>query len=285
MPQTKSCWSAVVQSPQNDDTCKRRTRFRQVRAHKMTHFQNQNESCMSYYWCQRCVSEFAIVRGPLLCGSMCVCMVQSKGRAVSRLLESFAADDGFQLGGDSSFSDEDEENSSSSIRHSPGDFQPGKEICAKPLTDWLTDFHWLHTHLYEFCLGHIHQVVVHTTTWGELPFKIKKRKVAFHIFQNVYTDNIPHLCCDWASRTQTEHIHRLYVFNRNWYLIASVFHFCSQLLQTAYWPKTCWLKDWKFSSVKKMSFCMLPAWELWICLTCEHNANTLCVWNPSIIQH
>ncbi|KAK3553299.1 hypothetical protein QTP86_032746 [Hemibagrus guttatus] len=68
----KSCWSAVVQSPQSDDTCKRRTRFR-----------------------------------------------QSKGRAVSRLLESFAADDGFQLGGDSSFSDEDEENSSSSTRHSP----------------------------------------------------------------------------------------------------------------------------------------------------------------------
>ncbi|KAK2829276.1 hypothetical protein Q7C36_017266 [Tachysurus vachellii] len=68
----KSCWSTVVQSPQSDDTCKRRTRFR-----------------------------------------------QSKGRAVSRLLESFAADDGFQLGGDSSFSDEDEENSSSSTRCSP----------------------------------------------------------------------------------------------------------------------------------------------------------------------
>ncbi|KAM9457155.1 BAH and coiled-coil domain-containing protein 1 isoform 3-T3 [Clarias gariepinus] len=68
----KSCWSAVVQSAQSDDNCKRRTRFR-----------------------------------------------QSKGRAVSRLLESFAADDGFQLGGDSSFSDEDEENSSSSTRSSP----------------------------------------------------------------------------------------------------------------------------------------------------------------------
>ncbi|XP_046722582.1 BAH and coiled-coil domain-containing protein 1 isoform X2 [Silurus meridionalis] len=76
LSKTKSCWSAVVQSSQGDDTCKRRTRFR-----------------------------------------------QSKGRAVSRLLESFAADDGFQLGEDSSFSDEDEddddENFSSSTRNSP----------------------------------------------------------------------------------------------------------------------------------------------------------------------
>ncbi|XP_062874521.1 BAH and coiled-coil domain-containing protein 1 isoform X2 [Trichomycterus rosablanca] len=58
----KSCWSAVAQSPQSEDNCKRRTRFR-----------------------------------------------QSKGRAVSRLLESFTADEGFQLGEDGSFSDEDEE--------------------------------------------------------------------------------------------------------------------------------------------------------------------------------
>lgn len=36
---------------------------------------------------------------------------QSKGRAVSRLLESFAADEGFQMDG-SSFSEEEEEESS-----------------------------------------------------------------------------------------------------------------------------------------------------------------------------
>ncbi|TSK87567.1 BAH and coiled-coil domain-containing protein 1 [Bagarius yarrelli] len=65
-------WSAVVQSPGIDESCKRRTRFR-----------------------------------------------QSKGRAVCRLLESFAADDGFQMGGGSSFSDEDEENSLSSAKQSP----------------------------------------------------------------------------------------------------------------------------------------------------------------------
>ncbi|XP_017569542.1 BAH and coiled-coil domain-containing protein 1 isoform X2 [Pygocentrus nattereri] len=44
---------------------------------------------------------------------------QSKGRAVSRLLESFAADDGFRLGEDSSFSDEDEGGNSSSHSRNP----------------------------------------------------------------------------------------------------------------------------------------------------------------------
>uniref|UniRef100_A0A4W4HIA2 BAH domain-containing protein n=1 Tax=Electrophorus electricus TaxID=8005 RepID=A0A4W4HIA2_ELEEL len=39
---------------------------------------------------------------------------RSKGRAVSRLLESFAENDGFQLGEDSSFSDEEEDSNSSS---------------------------------------------------------------------------------------------------------------------------------------------------------------------------
>lgn len=37
--QTKT-WSAVVQAPKSDDTCKRRTRFRQVHAHRMSYFQN-----------------------------------------------------------------------------------------------------------------------------------------------------------------------------------------------------------------------------------------------------
>lgn len=46
-------------------------------------------------------------------------MVQSKGRAVSRLLESFAADEGFRLGEDSSFSDEDEERKVSSNSRTP----------------------------------------------------------------------------------------------------------------------------------------------------------------------
>ncbi|XP_077086774.1 BAH and coiled-coil domain-containing protein 1 isoform X3 [Siphateles boraxobius] len=39
---------------------------------------------------------------------------ESKGRAVSRLMESFAADEGFHLGEDSSFSEEDEERNASS---------------------------------------------------------------------------------------------------------------------------------------------------------------------------
>ncbi|XP_035381356.1 BAH and coiled-coil domain-containing protein 1 isoform X1 [Electrophorus electricus] len=44
---------------------------------------------------------------------------QSKGRAVSRLLESFAENDGFQLGEDSSFSDEEEDSNSSSRSKNP----------------------------------------------------------------------------------------------------------------------------------------------------------------------
>ncbi len=47
-------------------------------------------------------------------------MVQSKGRAVSRLMESFAADEGFHLGEDSSFSEEDERKVSSNSRSAPG---------------------------------------------------------------------------------------------------------------------------------------------------------------------
>lgn len=47
-------------------------------------------------------------------------MVQSKGRAVSRLMESFAADEGFHLGEDSSFSEEDERKVSLNSRTAPG---------------------------------------------------------------------------------------------------------------------------------------------------------------------
>ncbi len=47
-------------------------------------------------------------------------MVQSKGRAVSRLMESFAADEGFHLGEDSSFSEEDERKVSWNSRSAPG---------------------------------------------------------------------------------------------------------------------------------------------------------------------
>uniref|UniRef100_A0A8C2H307 BAH domain and coiled-coil containing 1a n=1 Tax=Cyprinus carpio TaxID=7962 RepID=A0A8C2H307_CYPCA len=46
--------------------------------------------------------------------------VQSKGRAVSRLMESFAADEGFHLGEDSSFSEDDERKVSSNSRSAPG---------------------------------------------------------------------------------------------------------------------------------------------------------------------
>ncbi len=47
-------------------------------------------------------------------------VVQSKGRAVSRLMESFAADEGFHLGEDSSFSEEDERKVSWNSRSAPG---------------------------------------------------------------------------------------------------------------------------------------------------------------------
>lgn len=56
-----------------------------------------------------------------------VSVVQSKGRAVSRLMESFAADEGFHLGEDSSFSDEDEERKVSSN----GRFAPGEQLFNK----------------------------------------------------------------------------------------------------------------------------------------------------------
>lgn len=53
-----------------------------------------------------------------------VSVVQSKGRAVSRLMESFAANEGFHLGEDSSFSEEDEERKVSSN----GRFAPGEQL-------------------------------------------------------------------------------------------------------------------------------------------------------------
>lgn len=51
-------------------------------------------------------------------------VVQSKGRAVSRLMESFAADEGFHLGEDSSFSEEDERKVSWNSRSAPGKWMP-----------------------------------------------------------------------------------------------------------------------------------------------------------------
>ncbi|XP_049324070.1 BAH and coiled-coil domain-containing protein 1 isoform X2 [Astyanax mexicanus] len=61
---------------------------------------------------------------------------QSKGRAVSRLLESFAADEGFRLGEDSSFSDEDEEGNSSSRSRTPP-APPNCVLSKDQLTDGL----------------------------------------------------------------------------------------------------------------------------------------------------
>lgn len=62
--------------------------------------------------------------------AVCVCVFQSKGRAVSRLMESFAADEGFHLGEDSSFSEEDEERDGPSN----GRFAPGVNNCLTKLT-------------------------------------------------------------------------------------------------------------------------------------------------------
>uniref|UniRef100_A0A3B1IT41 BAH domain and coiled-coil containing 1 n=1 Tax=Astyanax mexicanus TaxID=7994 RepID=A0A3B1IT41_ASTMX len=67
---------------------------------------------------------------------VCYCVVQSKGRAVSRLLESFAADEGFRLGEDSSFSDEDEEGNSSSRSRTPP-APPNCVLSKDQLTDGL----------------------------------------------------------------------------------------------------------------------------------------------------
>ncbi|XP_056609920.1 BAH and coiled-coil domain-containing protein 1 isoform X2 [Triplophysa dalaica] len=61
---------------------------------------------------------------------------ESKGRAVSRLLESFAADEGFRLGEDSSFSDEDEERKVSSNSRTPS-APPNCVLTREMLTDGL----------------------------------------------------------------------------------------------------------------------------------------------------
>ncbi|KAI7802964.1 putative BAH and coiled-coil domain-containing protein 1-like [Triplophysa rosa] len=61
---------------------------------------------------------------------------ESKGRAVSRLLESFAADEGFRLGEDSSFSDEDEERKVSSNSRTPP-APPNCVLTREMLTDGL----------------------------------------------------------------------------------------------------------------------------------------------------
>ncbi|XP_051573330.1 BAH and coiled-coil domain-containing protein 1 [Myxocyprinus asiaticus] len=61
---------------------------------------------------------------------------ESKGRAVSRLLESFAADDGFHLGEDSSFSDEEEERKCSSHSRTPP-APPNCVLTKEMLTDGL----------------------------------------------------------------------------------------------------------------------------------------------------
>nr|XP_009298101.1 BAH and coiled-coil domain-containing protein 1-like isoform X1 [Danio rerio] len=61
---------------------------------------------------------------------------ESKGRAVSRLMESFAADEGFHLGEDSSFSEEDEERKvSASCRIAPA--PPNCVLTKELLTDGL----------------------------------------------------------------------------------------------------------------------------------------------------
>uniref|UniRef100_A0A673KAG9 BAH domain and coiled-coil containing 1a n=1 Tax=Sinocyclocheilus rhinocerous TaxID=307959 RepID=A0A673KAG9_9TELE len=61
--------------------------------------------------------------------------VSSKGRAVSRLMESFAADEGFQLGEDSSFSEEDERKVSANSRTAP--VPPNCILTKELLTDRL----------------------------------------------------------------------------------------------------------------------------------------------------
>ncbi|XP_016310428.1 BAH and coiled-coil domain-containing protein 1-like [Sinocyclocheilus anshuiensis] len=60
---------------------------------------------------------------------------ESKGRAVSRLMESFAADEGFHLGEDSSFSEEDERKVSSNSRTAP--VPPNCILTKEFLTDGL----------------------------------------------------------------------------------------------------------------------------------------------------
>uniref|UniRef100_A0A8C1K6T2 BAH domain and coiled-coil containing 1a n=1 Tax=Cyprinus carpio TaxID=7962 RepID=A0A8C1K6T2_CYPCA len=60
---------------------------------------------------------------------------ESKGRAVSRLMESFAADEGFHLGEDSSFSEEDERKVSSNSRSAPA--PPNCVLTKELLTDGL----------------------------------------------------------------------------------------------------------------------------------------------------
>ncbi|XP_059405370.1 BAH and coiled-coil domain-containing protein 1 isoform X3 [Carassius carassius] len=60
---------------------------------------------------------------------------ESKGRAVSRLMESFAADEGFHLGEDSSFSEEDERKVSSHSRSAPA--LPNCILTKELLTDGL----------------------------------------------------------------------------------------------------------------------------------------------------
>ncbi|XP_050958308.1 BAH and coiled-coil domain-containing protein 1 isoform X1 [Labeo rohita] len=60
---------------------------------------------------------------------------ESKGRAVSRLMESFAADEGFHLGEDSSFSEEDERKVSSNSRSAPA--PPNCFLTKELLTDGL----------------------------------------------------------------------------------------------------------------------------------------------------
>lgn len=75
--------------------------------------------------CGECRKEFSSISFKRAFSAFSV--VQSKGRAVSRLMESFAADEGFHLGEDSSFSDEDEERKVSSN----GRFAPGEQLFNK----------------------------------------------------------------------------------------------------------------------------------------------------------
>nr|XP_055039716.1 BAH and coiled-coil domain-containing protein 1 [Misgurnus anguillicaudatus] len=71
------------------------------------------------------------------CGTRRTRLRESKGRAVSRLFESFAADDGFHLGEDSSFSDEDDERKHSSHSRNTPLAPPNCVLTKELLTDGL----------------------------------------------------------------------------------------------------------------------------------------------------